>query len=125
MRTHTGGCHCGRVRFELTTDLAQARVSECNCSICRRKGYLHHIVPRDRFRLVAGADDLTSYRFGTMTAQHHFCRHCGVASFYVPRSHPDGIDVNVRCLDDVDLGTLQIEQFDGRNWEASIGKLEV
>ena len=125
MRTHTGGCHCGRVRFELTTDLAQARVSECNCSICRRKGYLHHIVPRDRFRLVAGADDLTSYRFGTMTAQHHFCRHCGVASFYVPRSHPDGIDVNVCCLDDVDLGTLQIEQFDGRNWEASIGKLEV
>jgi len=125
VRTHTGGCHCGRVRFELTTDLAQARVSECNCSICRRKGYLHHIVPRDRFRLVAGADDLTSYRFGTMTAQHHFCRHCGVASFYVPRSHPDGIDVNVRCLDDVDLGTLQIEQFDGRNWEASIGKLEV
>ena len=125
MRTHTGGCHCGRVRYEVTTDLAQARVSECNCSICQRKGYLHHIVPRDRFRLVAGADVLTTYRFGTMTAQHHFCRHCGVASFYVPRSHPDQIDVNVRCLDDVDLGTLRIEQFDGRNWEASIAKLEV
>ena len=125
MRTHTGGCHCGRVRFEVTTDLAEARVSECNCSICRRKAYLHHIVARDRFRLVAGADDLTTYRFGTMTAQHHFCRHCGIASFYVPRSHPDRVDVNVRCLDDVDLGALRIEQFDGRNWERSIATLEV
>lgn len=125
MRTHTGGCHCGRVRFEVTTDLAEARISECNCSICRRKGYLHHIVPRERFRLVSGADDLTTYRFGTMTAQHHFCRHCGIASFYVPRSHPDRIDVNVRCLDDVDLGTLRIERFDGRNWERSVATLEV
>jgi hypothetical protein len=125
VRTHTGGCHCGRVRYEVTTDLAQARVSECNCSICRRKGYLHHIVPRERFRLTAGADDLATYRFGTMTAQHHFCRHCGVASFYVPRSHPDRIDVNVRCLDDVDLGALHIEQFDGRDWERSIATLEV
>ena len=125
MRTHTGGCHCGRVRFEVTTDLAQARVSECNCSICRRKAYLHHIVPRDRFQLVSGADDLTTYRFGTMAAQHHFCRHCGIASFYVPRSHPDRIDVNVRCLDDVDLGTLHVERFDGRNWERSIATLEV
>ena len=125
MRTHTGGCHCGRVRFEVTTDLAQARVSECNCSICQRKGYLHHIVPRDRFRLVSGTHDLTTYRFGTMTAQHHFCRHCGIASFYVPRSHPDRIDVNVRCLDDVDLGMLHIEQFDGRDWERSIATLEV
>jgi hypothetical protein len=125
VQTHTGGCHCGRVRFEVTTDLAQARVSECNCSICQRKGYLHHIVPRDRFRLVSGADDLSTYRFGTMTAQHHFCRQCGIASFYVPRSHPDRIDVNVRCLDDVDLETLHIEHFDGRNWERSIATLEV
>src|SRR5262245_54800507 len=121
MQIYTGGCHCGRVRYEVTTDLA--RITECNCSICARKGYLHCIVPRDRFRLVAGADDLATYRFGTMTAEHHFCRHCGIASFYVPRSHPDHIDVNVRCLDGVDPDRLAIQRFDGRNWEASIGTL--
>ena len=123
MRTYTGGCHCGRVRFEVTADLA--RVSECNCSICTRKAYIHLIVPPDRFRLLAGEAELATYQFGTMTARHHFCRHCGVASFYVPRSHPDRIDVNVRCLDGVDLATLTPRPFDGRHWEASIGTLEV
>jgi hypothetical protein len=123
VQTYTGGCHCGRVRFEVTSDLA--RVTECNCSICSRKAYLHLIVPRDRFRLLAGEADLATYRFGTMTAQHHFCRHCGVASFYVPRSHPDGIDVNVRCLDGVEVGALRIQSFDGRHWEKSVERLEV
>ena len=123
MQTYTGGCHCGRVRFEVRSDLE--RISECNCSICSRKGYLHLIVPRDRFRLLAGETELSTYRFGTMTAQHHFCRVCGVASFYVPRSHPDRIDVNVRCLDGVDVDTLQIQPFDGRHWEESVGRLEV
>ena len=122
VRTYTGGCHCARVRFEVRSDLA--RVIECNCSICTRKGYLHLIVPPDRFRLITGADDLTTYRFGTGVAAHHFCRHCGVASFYVPRSHPDHVDVNVRCLDGVELATLRVEPFDGRNWEASISTLE-
>ena len=111
------------MRFEVTSDLA--RVSECNCSICSRKAYLHLIVPRDRFRLLAGEADLATYRFGTMTAQHHFCRRCGVASFYVPRSHPDRIDVNVRCLDGVELGALRIQHFDGRHWEESIERLDV
>ena len=123
MRVHTGGCHCGRVRFEVTADLA--RIVDCNCSICTRKGYLHHIVPRERFRLVQGADALTTYRFGTMVAQHHFCGACGVASFYVPRSHPDCIDVNVRCLDGVDVERLTVVRFDGRNWEGSIGELDM
>ena len=114
----TGGCHCGRVRFEV--DGSVDEVVECNCSICTRKGYLHWIVPRSRFRLVAGEDVLTTYRFGSGVAQHHFCSHCGVASFYVPRSHPDGIDVNARCLDDVDLASLPRRTFDGRNWEGAI-----
>ncbi len=114
----TGGCHCGRVRFEVQG--TPGEVSECNCSICTRKGYLHWIVPRGAFRLLADEGDLTTYRFNTGVAQHQFCRHCGVASFYVPRSNPDCIDVNVRCLDDVDMTALSRRSFDGRNWEASV-----
>jgi hypothetical protein len=125
MRVHTGGCHCGRVRFEVTSDLSRGPIVECNCSICTRKGYLHHIVPRERFRLVSGEYALSTYRFGTRVAEHYFCRECGIASFYVPRSHPDMIDVNVRCLDDVELAGLTIVPFDGRHWEGSVGSLDV
>jgi centromere protein V len=121
MAMQTGGCHCGRVRFEV--DGSPREIVECNCSICSRKGYLHWIIPRAAFRLVSGEDDLTTYRFGTGVAQHRFCRHCGVASFYVPRSHPDGIDVNVRCLDGIDAASLERRPFDGRHWERSVDTL--
>jgi hypothetical protein len=94
-----------------------SRATECNCSICTKKGYLHWIVARERFRLLTPEADLATYTFNTQTAQHHFCPVCGVASFYVPRSDPDKIDVNVRCLDGVDLSRLEMEVFDGRNWE--------
>lgn len=114
---HRGGCHCGQVAFEVEGPIE--RVSECNCSICSKKGYLHWIVAPDRFRLLTRPGDISTYRFNTGIAQHHFCSNCGVASFYVPRSDPDMIDVNVRCLEGVDLAALQIEHFDGRNWEAA------
>ena len=122
VQTYDGQCHCGEVSFRVRADLDS--VVECNCSICTRKGYLHLIVPRDQFELLAGAEALTTYRFGTMTAQHQFCRRCGVAGFYVPRSHPDCMDVNVRCLDGVDVAALVRRPFDGRHWEESIGTLE-
>ena len=112
---YEGGCHCGRVRYRVTADLG--RVSECNCSICAKKGFLHLIVARDAFELLTGDDAISTYRFNTGVAQHHFCRHCGIHSFYVPRSDPDKIDVNVRCLDGVDPAALTITRFDGRNWE--------
>ncbi len=115
MKTYQGGCHCGKVRFEVALALEEAL--DCNCSICSKKGFLHWIVPRDAFCLVSGEDDLTDYRFNTGVARHLFCRHCGVHSFYVPRSDPDKIDVNVRCLDAVELSTLRVRPFDGRNWE--------
>src|SRR5712692_2798168 len=114
-----GGCHCGRVRFRVTADLA--RVSECNCSICAKKGFLHLIVPPEHFEILRGEDQLTIYRFNTRTAKHMFCKHCGIAPFYVPRSDPDKIDVNARCLDGIELAELKVERFDGRNWEAAIG----
>ena len=120
LRTMDGGCHCGRVRFRVTGDLAQT--TYCNCSICTKKGILHLIVPLDQFELLRGRDDLTTYRFNTGVAQHTFCKVCGMHPFYVPRSDPDKIDVNVRCLDDVDLTTLSPKMFDGQNWEAAMQK---
>ncbi len=113
-----GGCHCGRVRFRVTAELA--RVTECNCSICSKKGFLHLIVPRDAFALLSCADALTTYRFNTGAAQHIFCAICGIHAFYIPRSGPDKIDVNVRCLDGVDLATIKPHLFDGKNWERAM-----
>lgn len=119
--THQGGCHCGAVRFEVRAPRAPV-VQRCNCSICSMTGFLHLIVPAADFRLVRGADALTTYTFNTGVAQHRFCRICGIKSFYVPRSNPDGFSVNVRCLDP---GTLAptFEDFDGQNWEHAGGAL--
>jgi hypothetical protein len=115
---YRGGCHCGAVVFEVEGELSE--VIECNCSICVRKGYLHWIVPPQSFRLLAGAQALTAYRFNTGVARHLFCTRCGVAPYYVPRSDPDKIDVNVRCLEGIDLSRLTIRPFDGRNWEQAM-----
>jgi hypothetical protein len=115
VKTYEGGCHCGRVRFRVTADLS--RVSDCNCSVCTKKGFLHLIVAPEQFVLLSGEDALSTYQFNTGTAKHIFCRHCGIHSFYVPRSDPDKIDVNVRCLDDIDLTAITVLPFDGRNWE--------
>ncbi|MGH7097121.1 MAG: GFA family protein [Stellaceae bacterium] len=117
-KTYEGGCHCGRVRFRIEADLAT--LLECNCSICTKKGFLHLIVPPERFTLLQGADALSTYQFNTNTARHTFCRHCGIHAFYVPRSDPDKISVNARCLDGIDAADLRPAQhFDGRNWEAA------
>src|SRR5438270_13845692 len=112
---YEGGCHCGRVRFRVTADLS--RMTECNCLICSKKGFLHLIVAPEAFELINGKDALTTYRFNTGVAQHTFCATCGIHPFYVPRSDPDKVDVNVRCLDGVDVAALTICHFDGRNWE--------
>jgi hypothetical protein len=115
---HRGGCHCGRVAYEVSGPIEQ--ISQCNCSICTKKGYLHWIVSRERFRLLTPPSQLATYTFNTGVAKHHFCPVCGVASFYVPRSDPDRIDVNVRCLEGVELTGRKVVQFDGQNWEESM-----
>jgi hypothetical protein len=120
MRRMQGGCHCGRVRFRVTADLDSVTV--CNCSICTKKGILHLIVPPERFELISGKDDLATYTFNTGVAQHTFCKVCGIHPFYVPRSDPDKIDVNARCLDDIDPAALKLKYFDGRHWEESMQK---
>lgn len=119
--TYQGGCHCGAVRFQVTVDHHQA--VECNCTICRKKGYLHLIVPPEKFKLLKGAEILSTYTFNTKIAKHTFCRICGIHPFYQPRSHPDSIDVNIRCLDGDVISQFQIKQFDGLNWEENIGDI--
>ena len=114
--THSGGCHCGRVRFEVQAP-AEIEVLDCNCSICTKTGYLHLIVPASRFRLLTDVALLTSYQFNTGTARHLFCPVCGIKPFYVPRSHPDGYSVNVRCLDPGTVTGMRTVPCDGRDWE--------
>lgn len=116
--THSGGCHCGAVAFEVEAP-AKIVASDCNCSICRMSGYLHLIVPRSRFHLLQGADELTEYKFNTGTARHLFCGRCGVKSFYVPRSNPDGYSVNVRCLDPATIEHIEVQLFDDNDRESS------
>ena len=96
MITHKGGCHCGRVRFEVNAPASLAVVE---------------------FKLLAGSEVLTEYKFNTGTARHLFCSVCGVKSFYVPRSHPDGYSVNARCLDEGTVRAMTIVPKDGKNWE--------
>ena len=122
MVTHTGGCHCGRVRFEVDAP-AEIEVRECNCSICSKTGYLHLVVPESRFRLLRGQDRLTCYTFNTGVAKHLFCSVCGIKSFYVPRSHPDGYSVNARALDPGTVRRQVVVPFDGANWEAHASEL--
>ena len=120
--THKGGCHCGAVRFEV--DLPERfEVEDCNCSICAMSRNTHVIVPASRFRLLRGEDELTEYRFNTGTARHLFCRICGIKSFYIPRSNPDGFAVTWRCLDAWEKLDVEINAFDGQNWEANASAL--
>jgi hypothetical protein len=117
-----GGCHCGAVRFAAELPEPPVPAFDCNCSICRMTGFVHIIVPHEGFVLITGRDVLTSYRFGTGTAEHLFCRICGVKSFYQPRSHPDAWSVNANCLEEP--VELIVEWFDGRNWESAVASLK-
>ena len=122
MTTHKGGCHCGSVQFEIEVP-AVIQASRCNCSICSMSGFLHLFVSNKNFRLLKGEEALTTYTFNTGVAQHHFCKHCGIKSYYVPRSHPDGLSINVYCLDASTIVSVEETPFDGRNWEQNISEL--
>lgn len=120
--TLPGGCHCAAVRFQVVVRVYEALV--CSCSICHMKGLVHLIVPPEDFRLLSGADALTAYRFHTQTAAHTFCAHCGVQAFYTPRSHPEHVDVNVRCLDGDVEERFVLTDFDGAAWEEHIHEIQ-
>jgi hypothetical protein len=112
---HRGGCHCGAVRFEVDAP-ADLVVLDCNCSLCSMSSYQHLIVPASRFRLLSPTSALRTYSFGTGIAKHHFCATCGVKSFYVPRSNPDGFSINARCLEAGTVKSMKVEPFEGRDW---------
>jgi hypothetical protein len=122
MPRHAGSGHCDRVRFEI--DAVVDRVTECNCSICSKKGIVHFRVAPEHFRLLSGEEHLGTYPFGTRTAKHHFCTTCGIHTFTRPRAAPELYTVNVRCLDGFELSAVSVQKFDGRNWEASVGTLK-
>lgn len=122
MTTHKGGCHCGSVQFEIEAPAA-IEASRCNCSICSMCGFLHLFIAKKDFRLLTSEDALSTYTFNSGVAQHYFCKRCGIKSFYVPRSHPDGLSINVNCLDLSTVESLEETPFDGRNWEQNISEL--
>ncbi|RYV02045.1 aldehyde-activating protein [Shewanella sp. OPT22] len=112
---HTGSCHCGAIKFEIECP-DEIEVEDCNCSICSKSGYLHLILPLSKFKLLEGVENLSTYTFGSGIAKHIFCKTCGIKPFYTPRSNPDGIDINLRCLD-TKLSKINIVKFDGQEWE--------
>jgi len=120
MKTYKGSCHCRRVQFEVTTNLTKA--ISCNCSICTKKGALHHRVSAEGFKLLSGQDALTLYQFDSNIAKHWFCKHCGIHPFSNPRAAPDMYSINVHCLDDCEMekASMAIGAFDGKNWEEAI-----
>ncbi len=124
MNWKKGGCHCGTVRFEVLTP-DDVEVLDCNCSICAMTGYLHLIVPKERFRLLSGEHAISIYEFNTKTAKHMFCSNCGIKSFYVPRSHPDGYSVNARCLERSAFKSMRVTPFDGQDWEHQMSELSL
>lgn len=118
---YQGSCHCGDVQFSVEApEIIEADL--CNCSVCKKSGYLHLIVPHCHFKLLKGQDKLIEYNFNSNVAKHFFCRRCGIKSFYIPRSNPDGIDINVNCLDTL-AKQINISDFDGQNWEQHAHKL--
>ena len=124
MKTYKGSCSCSKVTFEVETKLK--RISKCNCSICTKKGIIHHVVDQNKFILISGKDNLSLYQFGTMRAKHYFCKYCGIHLFNNPRTYPEKVSVNVNCLNDFDLEKEmpKVVKFDGRNWEEAFQSLE-
>ncbi|EPQ10170.1 Centromere protein V [Myotis brandtii] len=116
---HTGGCHCGAVRFEVWAS-ADLHIFDCNCSVCKKKQNRHFIVPASRFKLLKGAESITTYTFNTHKAQHTFCKRCGVQSFYTPRSNPGGFGIAPHCLDEGTVRSMVIEEFNGSDWEKAM-----
>ncbi|KAM7267350.1 hypothetical protein ACFE04_009516 [Oxalis oulophora] len=116
---HNGGCHCRRVRWRVQAP-SNVIAWKCNCSDCSMRANIHFVVPAEKFQLLGDSQDfITTYTFGTHTAKHTFCKVCGITSFYIPRSNPDGVAVTCTCVDSGTLDQVEIRNYDGQNWESS------
>ena len=122
MDCFTLSCHCGAVQGKVGLS-GEPVLHACNCSMCNKTAFLHLIVKSEHFQLLSEPDAITEYRFNTGVARHWFCRRCGVKAFYRPRSHPEGVSVNGRCLDGESWHDWPIKDFDGQNWEQSIERI--
>ena len=111
MQTYNGTCHCGAVEFQITTDLAT--LGRCNCSFCKRRGAVMHIMDAENLVLRAGEDNLTLYQFHTNTAKHYFCKTCGGYTHHYPRTRPGMVGVNIGCLEGVEPYPTEINSFTG------------
>lgn len=123
MVTHLGGCHCKQIQFEVLGE-ENIQILNCTCSICSIVNYKHYIVNKSKFKLIKGKDLLSNYTFNTKTAKHIFCKICGIKSFYIPRSHPDSISVNLNCIYSNTVKKIKIIKFDGKNWKKNINKIK-
>lgn len=121
MVIYQGSCHCRKITFEVEAP-KNIEAVHCNCSICAKSGFLHLIVPLSKFTLLSGSQSVSTYTFGSAIAKHTFCKTCGIKPFYTPRSNPDGIDININCLD-TKPDSVQVTDFDGQNWELHAHKL--
>lgn len=122
---YKGGCHCKAIEFHVLSS-PNLVVWKCNCSICTMKQNYYFVVPKDKFRLIKGENYLTLYQFNTKTAKHYFCKVCGVQSFYIPRSNPDGVAVTLNCINNLEVGnSVKFENFDGVQWEKTIINSEI
>lgn len=120
MPTYQGGCHCAAVQFEFEAP-DRVDVTDCNCSLCAMTGYEHVFVALDAVRFLSGREDLVSYQFGSKTADHLFCRTCGIKPIYRPRSHPTCWSINARCVEGLKIARRVA--FDGQNWDQNISTL--
>ena len=123
MVTHLGSCHCKQIQFEVLGE-KNIKVLDCSCSICSILNYKHYIVDKSQFKLLKGKKYLSTYTFNTNVAKHLFCKNCGIKSFYIPRSHPDSISVNLNCIHSKTINKIKIIKFDGKHWNKNINKIK-
>lgn len=123
MVTHLGSCHCKQIQFEVIGE-DNIKVLDCSCSICSIINYKHYIVDKSHFKLLKGKNHLSNYTFNTNVAKHLFCKNCGIKSFYIPRSHPDSISVNLNCIHSKTINKVEIIKFDGKHWKKNINKIK-
>ncbi len=123
MVTHLGSCHCKQIKFEVLGE-KNIKVLDCTCSICSILNYKHYIVDKSQFKLLKGKKYLSTYTFNTNVAKHLFCKNCGIKSFYIPRSHPDSVSVNLNCIHSKTINKVKIIKFDGKHWNKNINKIK-